>query len=143
MPEIHINYLAVLLAGLAFMVVGIIWYGPLFGKQWKTLMGLTDESMKSMKLKPMQAMAGGLVTSLIMAYVLAHDSYVWGQFFGTSFSQPIFALQLAFWIWLGYVATTQMGSVLWEGKSIKLFLINASNTLVALIVMSFILVYLQ
>lgn len=84
MPEITINYLAVLLTAIVRMIVGILWYGPIFGKQWKKLMGFTDESMKVMKMKPMQATAGGFVTALIMAYVLAYDSFVWSGFFGSS-----------------------------------------------------------
>ncbi len=143
MPEIQINYLAVLLAAVAYMVIGMIWYGPLFGKQWKALMGLNDESMKKMKMTALQAMAGGFVTALIMAYVLSFDAFVWSDFFGSSVGQPVFALQLGFWIWLGYVATTQVGSVLWEGRPWKLFCINASNTLVSFIAMAFVITYLQ
>lgn len=143
MPEISVNYLAVFLAAVANMVVGIIWYGPLFGKQWRELMGLSKDDMKKMKMTPMQAMAGGFVTSLIMSFVLAHDAFVWGGFFGTSVGQFVFALQLGFWIWLGYVATTQAGSVLWEGKPWKLFFINAGNTLVALIAMALVITYMQ
>jgi hypothetical protein len=46
-PEITINYAAVLLAAVANMVVGMLWYGPLFGKQWQALMGFNADSMKS------------------------------------------------------------------------------------------------
>jgi hypothetical protein len=143
MPEIHINYLAVLLCGVTYMVIGMAWYGPLFGKQWKALMGFNNQSMKQMKMTAMQAMVSGLISALIMAFVLAHDAYVWGQFYGDSISQLMFALQLAFWIWLGYVATTQAGSVLWEGRPWKLFFINAGNTLVAFVAMALILTFVK
>lgn len=142
MPEISINYLAVFLAAVAYMVVGMVWYGPLFGKQWKNLMGLNDQTMKQMKMTPLQAMIGGFITALIMAFVLAHDAFVWGTFFNGAVSPIVFALQLAFWIWLGYVATTQAGSVLWEGRSWKLFFINASNTLVSLVAMALVLTFI-
>lgn len=141
MPEISINYLAVILAAVANMAVGMIWYGPLFGRQWMTLMSLTPESMKEMKNKmtPAKAIAGGLVTAFIMAYVLAHDAFVWGAFFGEAVNPAVFALQLAFWIWLGYVATVQVGAVLWEGKPWKLFFLNAAYSLVSLMAMALIL----
>lgn len=139
--EIQINYLAVLVAALANMTVGMLWYGPLFGAQWKTLMGFTDESMKSMKMTAGQAIAGGCVTSLIMAYVLAHDAYVWGNFFGASVGGAMFAFQLALWIWLGYVATTQVGVVLWEGRPWKLFFLNAAQSFVAFFAMALILTF--
>lgn len=140
MPEITINYWAVLVAGIANMVVGALWYGPLFGKKWMHLMGFTKESMSNMKMSARAAYIGGFVTALIMAFVLAHDAYVWGEFFGTG-GTFWFALQLAFWIWLGYVATTQAGSFLWEGKSWKLFCLNAAESLVAMIVMASILTF--
>lgn len=141
MPEITVNYLAVLGAAVANMVVGMLWYGPLFGKKWRELMGFTNESMKKMKMTPMQVMVGGFITAFIMAFILAHDAYVWGVFYGTSVAPVTFALQLAFWIWLGYVATTQAGSVLWEGKSWKLFFLNAANTLISLVAMALVLTF--
>src|ERR1041385_7879289 len=105
MPEISINYWAILVAGIANMVVGALWYGPIFGKTWMKLMGLNKDDMGKMKMSANAAYIGGFVTSLIMAFVLAHDAFAWSNFMGGgTFS---FALQLAFWIWLGYVATVQ------------------------------------
>lgn len=40
-----INLLAVFLAALAFFVVGMIWYGALFGKVWQREAGLTEEQV--------------------------------------------------------------------------------------------------
>lgn len=42
-----VNLLAVLLGTLAFFVIGAIWYGPLFGKAWRELNGITDEVMQA------------------------------------------------------------------------------------------------
>jgi hypothetical protein len=48
--EVQVNYVAVLFAVVASMVVGFAWYSPvLFGKQWMKLMGLTKENMESAK----------------------------------------------------------------------------------------------
>lgn len=132
--NIAINYWAVLVAALANMVVGSLWYGPLFGKLWMKLAGLTKESIKSMGLTMAQAMTGGLATSLLMAYVLAHFAGRWAAMGAAG------AWQLAFWIWLGFVATTQAGSFLWEAKPFKLFILNAANSLVSLFAMALILV---
>ncbi|MBI3026774.1 DUF1761 domain-containing protein, partial [Candidatus Woesearchaeota archaeon] len=46
---------------------------------------------------------------------------------------------LGFWVWIGFLATTQIGMVLWEGKPIKLYIINTLHYLVVLAVMSAIL----
>lgn len=138
--DITINYAAVITAAIANMAVGMLWYGPLFGKQWQKLMGFTTESMKAMKLSPFQAMLGGVVTALLLSVVLANDAFVWASFMNDT-GTAMFALQLAFWIWLGYIATTQAGSFLWEGKPFMLFVLNATESFVALLAMSLILVF--
>ena len=138
--EITINYWAVLAAAVANMVVGMLWYGPLFGKQWMALMGFTKDSMRSMPLTAAQAIAGGFVTAFIMAVVLAHDAFVWSAFKGGA-ADVSFALTLAFWIWLGYFLTNTAGAWLWEGRSFKLVLFNVSAQFVSLFAMALVLTF--
>ncbi len=121
----EINYFAVLVATLAAYAVGALWYTVLFQKPWIKLMGLTPEKMQSMPLTGPQAMALGFVATLVTVYVLAHFVVMLNV---TDLSG---AFQLGFWIWLGFIATVQIHTFLYEGKSIKLFLINAGHTLVA------------
>ena len=135
--EIPINYWAVLAAALANMAVGSLWYGPVFGKTWMGLTGITNESMKSMKLSAKQAVAGGFVVSLVMAYVLAMFIFIYGAVSASG------ALELGFWIWLGFLASTSISSFLWEGKPFKLFVLNAAEQLVAIAVMALVLVFWQ
>lgn len=123
-----INYLAILVAALASMVIGMLWYGPLFQKQWMKLAGITPQSMKKMKLSPVAAMSMGFVASLVTAYVLS--VFVGGVMAWTA------AANFVFWIWLGFVAPVQLGVFLWEGKSFKLFILNTSYSLVTLVVMA-------
>jgi len=40
---------------------------------------------------------------------------------------------VGFWIWLGYIATVMLGSILWENKPLKLYYINVSHYLVVLL----------
>lgn len=50
MPEVNINYLAVLIAAIVSMIVGGLWYSPiLFGKMWTKAMGWNEETMKEKK----------------------------------------------------------------------------------------------
>jgi len=68
-----------------------------------------------------------------MSYVLAHF---------VDYAEAATAMDgiiLGFWVWIGFLATTQIGSVLWEGKPVKLYLINTLHYLVALAVMATIL----
>ena len=43
----NVNLLAVVLGTLAFFVIGALWYGPLFGKSWREMNGMTDEMVKA------------------------------------------------------------------------------------------------
>ena len=128
---VPVNYLAVLVAAVLSMVLGFLWYGPLFGKPWMKLMGWTKESMKGMKQSEMMKMHGlQFVGSLLMAFVLAHSLIFAATYLkvrGTSAG-----LQTGFWNWLGFVAPVTVGSVLWEGKSWKLWLLNNAYYLVTL-----------
>ena len=72
---VHVNYLAVLLCGVAAMIIGYLWYGPLFGKEWRSLVGMTDEKMKKATNSMFSNYAAMFLSALVMAYVLAH--FVW------------------------------------------------------------------
>ena len=132
--NIAINWVTVLIAAVVNMAVGWIWYGPLFGKMWKGMMGFTDESMKSMKMKPMNSMVGGFIASLVVAYVLAYFIGI----AGTTTAEG--ACQLAFWIWLGFLATNALDGYLWEGKPFNLFILKAVEQVVAIVLMAVVLV---
>ena len=131
-PPVDINYLAVLVAAIAAMAIGFLWYGPLFGKVWIRLMGfdkLNKKEMDKMKEKGKKSMPIAFVVSLIMSYILAHFvDYTQAATFADGAIAGI-------WLWLGFIATVQIGSVLWEGKPVKLYIINTLHYLVTLIVM--------
>ncbi len=135
MENITINYFAVIVAAIVNFVIGALWHGPLFGKQWMALSSFTPESMRSMKMKPKTAMILGFLSLLVTAYVLAH-------FVAIVNAQGLMgALQLAFWIWLGFIAMIILGSVLWEGKSVNLYLFNIVYQFVGLFAMALVLVF--
>ncbi|PIR74262.1 MAG: DUF1761 domain-containing protein [Candidatus Magasanikbacteria bacterium CG10_big_fil_rev_8_21_14_0_10_47_10] len=139
---IEVNYVAILVAAVASFVVGWIWYGPLFGKPWMKMMGMTEKDKEAGKKKMGQSMALGFAAQLVMAYVIAHFIGGWSQSAPEIPAMKI-ALQTAFWLWLGLVATIQLGAVLWENKSWNLYLLNAIHWLVALLVMASTLVWLS
>jgi hypothetical protein len=62
-----INWLAVIVAAVAHVVIGAIWYGPLFGARWQAATGRTQAEMGS----GMSAIAISAVASLVMAAALA------------------------------------------------------------------------
>ncbi|HYU64967.1 MAG TPA: DUF1761 domain-containing protein, partial [Candidatus Paceibacterota bacterium] len=70
MPQVTLNYWAILVAAVAQMVIGALWYGPLFGKMWMHLTHRTMDDMKGQSAGSAYAM--GFVVALVSAYVLAH-----------------------------------------------------------------------
>ncbi|MBI4144752.1 DUF1761 domain-containing protein [Candidatus Woesearchaeota archaeon] len=125
-----INYLAVLGAAVVSIVLGMLWYGPVFGKAWMKAAGISEKGAKKGMAK---GFVGMVIVSLVFSYVLAHFvDYLDVTDFGG-------AWQLGFWVWLGFMATIQIGSYLWESRPFNLFLINAGYSLVQIVVLAWIL----
>lgn len=126
--DIDINYWEVLVAAVAHMILGALWYSPLlFGKIWMAESGLTQANMKSDKMPQRYIMA--FVGTLVTAFVFAHFiEYTGASTVGEG-------MQTAFWIWLGFFVTAALAGVLWEGKTLKLYLINIGYYLAALLAM--------
>jgi len=122
------TFLAIVVSAVVGMVVGALWYSPLlFGKTWMKLMGLTKSSMDKAKKKGMgKSYFTMFISLLVMAYALSLFLNVDG-------------LMGAFWIWLGFIATIMFGSVIWEGKPLKLYFINVFHWLAVILVMGTIL----
>jgi hypothetical protein len=135
---VPINYVAVLAAAVVSMVVGFLWYGPLFGKMWIKGMGWTKADMEKAKKKGMAKQYGLMfVGSLVMAYVLAHAT-VFAAAYTHMMGVPA-GLMSGLWNWLGFVAPVTLGSVLWEGKSWKMWALNNGYYLVTLLAMGVVL----
>jgi len=65
----EVSWIAVVAAAVSAFVLGGIWYGPLFGKKWMALVGLTEDQAKSGN--PAIIFGGSLVLSFIAAFVFA------------------------------------------------------------------------
>jgi hypothetical protein len=130
--DVTINFWPVLVATIAAMIIGWIWYTPsVFGNIWMRSTGKRMEDMD--KASANRGMSGMVIVALIEAYILAHFvQYV----NATTISG---AVQLAFWVWLGFVATVSASGVLFEGKPKSWWLITNGYQLVTLIVMACIL----
>jgi hypothetical protein len=113
MPDV--NLLAVLLCGIASLMLGGLWYSPLlFARTWQNGVGLTDEQMKGGSLALIFGAAFAL--SLLAAYVF-------GMFLGSD---------IGLWPSVGagaaagvcWVAASFGISYLFERRSLRLWLIN-------------------
>lgn len=135
---VDVNYLAVLAGAVSNMVLGFLWYGPLFGKQWMALSGLGQQELDLQKSKGLgKSYAIAFVGALVMAYVLAHALVFASAYMGVD---GVYAgLTVGFWNWLGFIAPVTLGIVLWDGKPWKLWVLNNAYHLLSLLVMGVIL----
>jgi hypothetical protein len=126
LPFSDVHPIAVIAAAVASMVIGMVWYSPSFlGKEWMKLSGVSPKaSMKGAG----KSMVLGFIVELIGAYVLALLVAMLSPP-----SVPLAALA-AILLWIAVGFPVQIGAVLWEQKKPKLFFINASYTLVKVIV---------
>ncbi len=128
---VEVNYLAIFVAALLSMVIGSLWYGPLFGEEWIKCMGWSKSDIakgQADKSSMMKSYGLQAIGSFFMAFVLSHALVFASSYLGTSGVSA--GIQTGFWNWLGFVAPVTLTSVLWEGKSWKLWLINNGYNLI-------------
>ena len=133
MPTFTVNMLAVLVATIAAMIIGSVWYSPLlFVRIWMKEQGLNFDDKAAMekgKKDMPKAMIGQLIASFITAFILGQMLSYTGVM--TASMGAIFAA----WVWLGFYATSAASHVFFERKSWTWFAINAGCSLVTLVVM--------
>ncbi len=147
MMELDVNYVAILVAGIANMALGAFWYSPAgFGEKWMKLSKITKADIE--KAKPNMGKMYGItfLGALVMALVLAHvvplvmDEVVnaaeraltQGEIVGVG------ALTGAM-MWLGFVATVSLGGSTWGKRPWALYWLDAGYWLVSLAIMGVIL----
>jgi Protein of unknown function (DUF1761) len=115
-----IKYPAVIVATLVHYILGGLWYSPLlFGNKFIQLMRWTPEQLQQLQSESHgKELAIAFVLSLLLVYILAH----FVQYTGAKTVAG--GIQTAFWLWLGFIATTQATTVLFEGRSLGIYLIN-------------------
>ncbi len=120
-----VSILAIIGSAIVSMILGTVWYGPLFGKMWIALEGWSQADIEKGKKQNMtKTYAIQLVGSLVFATVL-------GMFARTVGALTLSdGLMVGFWAWLGFALPLLLGSVLWNGKPWKLYALHAGYNLV-------------
>jgi len=65
-----VNWAAVIVAGVFNMVVGSLWYGPLFGKIWLRVIGKTRDEIQGSGTMYILPLLAGLVAAYVLAAVI-------------------------------------------------------------------------
>lgn len=122
-----IKYPAVIVAALVHYLLGGLWYSPLlFANKFIQIIGWTPQQIAEMQAQgpPVKELVIALVTSLVLVYILAHVVQY------TKAKNWRGGLETGFWLWLGFVATTQLATVIFEKRPLGLYLINIGYQLV-------------
>jgi len=115
-----INLWAVLLAGIVRTVIGLLWFMPkLFGNSWVELTG--KEMRPANRWIP-----AGLIGHQVMAFVLAVIVNL------ANVTNVVGGMVVGISVCLGFMATLEIGELIWEKIPLKLFLIRVGNQLVGL-----------
>lgn len=133
MITFDVNYLAIFVAAIAAMVLGTIWYMPLFGKAWLRYMGLDNLSEEEMRAKNSSAMRAhgiGFVMMLIVGFVVSNMFAVFGPF---TMGEVVFR---ALFVGIGIVSTLGFMNHSYAGKPNGLFAIDYGYKVVVLLLIA-------
>lgn len=126
-----VNYLAVLVSGVAIFMLGGLWYSPaLFARKWMAYHGKTEEQIKAESAGAnMAALYGmaflcGLATAYAMAVILNHFIDL----------TPLRASLVGLLCWAGFAGPTSFATALFSMKPKGLWLIDSAYNLVGFVI---------
>jgi hypothetical protein len=125
MPEVGINWLAIIMVVVVNMALGAIWYSPLlFGKTWAGLLGKKASDRGNARTDYIVS----AVSALIQAWILVHFVRYAGAI------TAIKGLEVGFWLWLAFTGLVIAINTMLEGRRWKLSAINAGYFLAVLMI---------
>jgi hypothetical protein len=116
----QVNWLAVIVGAVINMVLGFLWYGPLFGRLWLRLIGKNPQELQSSSGLYAANALGALVSALVLALVIR------GLGIETWWSGALAGAVL----WVGLGATGTLTTNLFEGRNTGVWQLHALYQLV-------------
>ena len=131
-PSVRLNFLAIIFAAVLCFLLHVGWYGYFVKSQFAGI-GRTREWLMNTGVNPAIQDATALISMAVMATVLSYFIQRTGR-------QTVFrGIWIAFWMWLGIVATILATDYVFEVRTYALYAINAGFWLADMIVMGIIL----
>lgn len=127
MPDVTIDWVGVVVATVAAMVIGGVWYGPLFGNRWMALIGKTKQELQAQGNAGIGygiAIVGAFILSIVMSYVTQ-----WGA--ATGFGEGAI---VGIVMWAGFLIATQVTGMVFEQRPWELIMLNSGNGLLTFLV---------
>lgn len=124
------NYLAVIVAAIAYWLLGAVWYSVLFGNAWMQLEHMTADQVKAVSGAQVGTMYGiGFVMNLVIAFFLAQ---LCGWRAATTAAR---GAALGILLWIGFVGPITYTTHMYEMRPWPLFAINQFYPLAGLCLM--------
>ena len=111
MESISVNFLAIGAGAVLSMIIGSVWYGPIFGKKWMEINKVDPndkEYIKKMQKSAMPLYLVQFVLTVFQVLVLAHL---------VADTQIASGLERSLWIWAAFVIPTLAGASMWTSDS--------------------------
>jgi surface polysaccharide O-acyltransferase-like enzyme len=121
------NYAAVVVAAIAYWILGGVWYAVLFSKPWMALEHITDEQANGMN--PVLPYVITFVLNLLIAYALAQIC-IWRNANTIGRGASVGVL-----LWIGFVGPITFTTYMYEMRPKELFAINQFYPLAGLVLM--------
>lgn len=127
------NITLILAVTLLNFILGMVWYGPLFGKAWAKILGVSiptapeeKEAMRKKMISPMiLTFIGTFLTNIVLYISVSVGDILAGVVFAAIF-------------WLGFIVPSVANGIIWDKMSKKTmfhkFLIQAGFSLVSFVV---------
>jgi cytochrome bd-type quinol oxidase subunit 2 len=129
------NWLAILCAGVAYWVLGFVWYSLLFGKAWAAELARHRGERPAPSGREMGAkMIGTFVCNLIAAGAMAY------LFHRTGITDMSHAFRLAAAAGIGFAGTALTMAYIWESKPSKVWAIDVGFNFLGSVLLALILV---
>ncbi|MBA3957896.1 MAG: DUF1761 domain-containing protein [Parachlamydiaceae bacterium] len=125
-----IGPIAIFIAAILNQILGALWYSPKFlGNAWASILGLNEEFLKPTIGKVLSSFGISVVTAWVLSLFL--------QLIGATTIAE--CMIIAFFLWLGFIATTHLSGVIWAHKPFKAYLIDTLFALISLEAMAIVL----
>ncbi len=129
---------AFVVAAIVNMILGAIWFArPVFGKRWMAGLGKSEAELQEMMKGAGKAYGVSFLAGLLLAAILATVLAMTGA------SDVASALIVSFLVWLGFVLTTSLPSVLFEKRPAAVFGITNGYSFISFLLMGVVIVLIR
>jgi hypothetical protein len=146
--DYYLNPVAIVVAVVAAVALGFVWYGALFGKKWQALVGLTDAQLQNANMAVtfgsmiFNTFVIAIALNLVINAMALYAAIVYGpdSFIITTFGQStaVFGALVGLFVGGAFMFTSYTTTYLFAQMRKKLLLIDAGYQVTICVLMGFI-----